>query len=1516
MGISLLLIIFLLLILFLPYTIALSLRIFLFKYVKSLSVSGYFSFTSLTLLSPSFQLKIGSIRLILLNSKLMLKLQSIHFLLIPSPHPPSPSPPVHLGALKMLFLRFLISLLSRLLTISLKDLNISLPQTEITVQNLVLDSTLVEDTGALDYSLYISKTLVDSPGISLKLSTLQGLLHLPGEISFANSFSNSSLEISVGSVAGNITDFPSISDSAGDKQGFISPKLVSVCIHKAKVNVFSLGIAGYSIKIATNPLNISIALLSSYDLENQAIYIPRLQISEGHEGIQISAKYVGVIVEKVLPLVFKIVSFAKSVAKTENKVKSSEELVIAQKRVVVCLALAEARIEKSNNVCVAVTGFNLDLGSTGELITESITIGEYLHVCNFSCEFGSTLDFSFESLRTNLDEPILKDLVGCIAEMLEHIPPPPPSPAAEAKLVKLNFSNIEAQGNYLDGFKILCTVDKFTANIKPRSFDLYFYNSNIYDLEETKLHIISTTVCKVHKEYKNSIAEIEVLGDEIEIHLPRNYYLGRGVVRFLKGSHKIYKWSKLAIKKVHRSTTYIPETSHLHLTFKNFIFTAADLNLDSLNLKKLHIDPDCDIYSQLRSAPTSPLLTLTCKVADVELQNFDLDSMAKIKIYMQGIDEYILPYDEFFAVILAYDFTCVGKLVKIRIRDYPYDLSCIKQVKFGGRSVLTRNRIAVPIWATFKHHYNMEVECSEVINVVGVSLMKVLMDLVSVLKRLIVVKSSQPGAEKPDLIDFLRYFLHGQMAVTVNTCQTLVLNNASPYVIDGFSLDISRCTIKMMPSHFVMECEEIVFYYKSNRNTLEIPVVTIEARTEVHCANANHWIVYPRPGGIFEEFKSTEINAKVAVSVSPIDEKKCTVNYLAAESAALLNLIYLLTFPPVTLIPVRNHSPGRLFKNFKSVKLTHLKLSMLEVYIIAESGQGACLSVHSLHLSAKCGIRKDLFLVPWEIASAKGTCCEISLTECREDGLTNNLLRCSSIEYNYCLAESHCLSVDGLKLCINFFLIELATELAVSRPEEAKKLFKKKRGKSKWKVKSQKTTSRRVIRGIVTCPEIILVNEESDFRLITAGGTGEFEVREENLLYDIYHKDIKRNAKFSMKSIECYIDHISESAISERSSKIVESKDLDVSLTYFAYPFCYIDYAHNCESEDPTLWYKEKRINKLEITLPEVVTSIESEEFWAIIEIIKGFIGFIPTKAISFSDILMEDEFKTYGGREMVKKFQENSKSSGLARPDMSQLFIFSLQTISLCLKNNSKPIIELCLSGIKGQFSTYTDISCQKAFEFHNITMKHGNTDMISPLLIGSEQYLPSNTMLTVRLLDRWVKGASTLWPVVDHLELLLVPLKINFSKEIYKDLYAFFFNEGGVKNSHKYKRIKLPRLYKYIHLNEIKVCITVTGWIPLNNAKITLKPFIQQNKFKTVQGLFDKIMKHGLKNMISQVPSICIQNMGISKKNFLPTTEPVNRSPSFLNKITRKSIENLTDQDIQQREGIKLMFGKKFKN
>jgi hypothetical protein len=66
------------------------------------------------------------------------------------------------------------------------------------------------------------------------------------------------------------------------------------------------------------------------------------------------------------------------------------------------------------------------------------------------------------------------------------------------------------------------------------------------------------------------------------------------------------------------------------------------------------------------------------------------------------------------------------------------------------------------------------------------------------------------------------------------------------------------------------------------------------------------------------------------------------------------------------------------------------------------------------------------------------------------------LLECKAIEYTFDIENSHNLNIEGFKLSINYFLIALATEIAVSQPAEMQSLFKKKGKKEMVGVKGEK----------------------------------------------------------------------------------------------------------------------------------------------------------------------------------------------------------------------------------------------------------------------------------------------------------------------------------------------------------------------------------------------------------------------------------------------------------------------------
>lgn len=1519
MGFSILLTVILGLIFLMPWLISIILRLFLHKYIKKITATGFFSFRNVKIVFGPNTLQIQKVSLCVATifqssdflpepsdqisevkvKKLLLLLEGVNLQISSIPKASSSKSSV----VGMLFLRLILTITASFLVIRAKNIEINAMKNNVHTTSAKVQMAVMED-GALVFHIFVTKLYINSAEVIGKVSETYIKIILPGEISFKRSIQDCEISIVIGKVSAKLSNLPQ--ESSG-KSGGVLPKSINCLIHKLHVELFTLNFVGYSVNFSLKPLSLNIALITGFDVTFPAIHIPQLQISQDSLGaVNVSSKYLGISLIEVIPVIFKFIRPKPSSSSSSNEKPSVNVPFLLS------LDQIEARFPGSQGSAIEATTIRVSANSEIQVSAELITLGKYLNVVNFNTLINDSTKVSYASADLDLDEDIIKETIGCFAELYRAFPLLPKSNGPK-KTVKLNFLNSSVKGTYPDGFKLLVTVSQFTATILPKFLDLNFVSSTIYDLETQKHHIITTNICKVHKEYKHGTAEIEVIGDQIEIHLPRQYFLARAVIKFLRGSHKVYKWCKFAFLQVHRSHTHIPEKSNLTLTFRNFIFDADDHPIDMINIKKATLNPEDTIYPQLLTTnQTYPLLALTMKTATVKLNNLELDTMEKIKGYMGEIDDFSLPYDEFFAVMLAYDFTCVGKGLNVRVRDYPYDICEIKQIKFGGRTILTKNRLLTPIWACFKHHYDIEVCCLEVATCLGICHLKVLMDLMKIVKYLFFVKPSAPSSvKKLELVDFLRYFLHGKMTIIVKSCKNLLLKSSSPYVYEGFNLDIAECSIALEPNCIKSTVKGIQFYYGENYY-LTLPLIKSQLDYEIECKNANHWVVYPNGQDMFADFRSSEINPSLQLSLIPEDTQNLTICYNLSNSPELTDFIALLSTPPVTLIPVREKSPAKFFKNFNKIELTHMKVVLCEIYLLIEGGDGAFLSIESINLSAHCEHLKDHLVLPWKVIKANGNCCNIKMVQ-YFPGQTDqkSLLDCSSIEYTYNQIDSNFLSIEDFIVFISPFFVNLITELVISRPVNVSKLFAKKRGNNKkWGIRTQKFTIRSLLKGIIKGPKIALVNQDDDSKLVINGGTCEFDILEELLKFDIYHKDMKKRAKFSINKIECVLDENQEDLT---LPVIFSTKGIDMFLTYFTCPASKIDFARNCENIDENIWYKEKRVNRLEISLPEVAAGIESSEFWSIIEIVKDFIGFIPKNRVSVSERLMEDEFRSFGGKELVKMFNDNSKKILSVRTTESKLLRIIVQKLTVSLKRNSATLIELTMNGIKFNTTNYNDLSCQKSLEIHKIEMKHGNTVMITPLLAGNEEYLPSNIMLNLRILDRWVRGSQTLWPVVDHHEFLVFPLKLNFSKEIYKDLYAFFFNEDKPKSKSSYRRIKLPRLYKYIHQNEIKICITVTGWIALNNSKITIKPFTRQNKFKTFQGLFDKIMNHGLKCIISQVPSICIQNLGISKKNFIPSTEP---NKKLLDKLKKKKPEeSLTEQDLQKNEGIKLMFGKNFK-
>lgn len=1540
MGLSTLIIIFSILILLAPYILALIIRLLFREHIKSLSVKNYYTFTKILIKSRDFSIYIDSFSLFFTRSSAVLYLKSISITIpsIPEQSSNNSQSQVPLSSINSILIRLLLSIFCKFFIVKLNKIEIESSIASFILEKGQLSFDLDDHSGSITSSLLVSRVSANSSWMISEISTILIKFVLPGHISFNSSLKNSETFITIGTISLKLDSIPAIKfpgNAQVPKPEDLSMKFL-LKVHNFDLDLFSVPVSLYSLEFTMNPLNLTIGLVDGGDF-NRALHIPELIIRETNEVIEIQSSYLKFSLEEILLITSKILQAVKVQDFAEDLIEKRENIKIQQmqelnrKKLLIKLSNIEAKFPGKQGSVIEVQDFLFASSSNLEISTNLIQVSSVLKLTNFSFKDQALISVSFSELDGSLTEDIIKEFVslfsGFYRETFLSQPSKPKPKPREKKTVSLAFERISVFGHYPDGFKILITVDKFSATINPKSFSLFFLNSNIFDLETEKFHIISTTVCKVDKDYNQGTANISVLGEEIGINLPRKYYLARAVLKFLRGTHKIYKWCKFAFLQSHRTGTYIAEKAKLELKFKDFKFIAEDDPLDHMNLKKMYLRPEEDILRQMMTLQlVNNLLTLSCKSALVKLNNFELDTMEKLRSAIEDLDEFEMPGNEFFAVILAYDFTCLGRKVVMSIRDYPYEFCRISAVKFGGRSILTKNRVLYPIWGQYKHHSAIEVSCKEVDVVVGICLLRVLVDLMKLLKYIFLLRSgTAQQMKKLDLIDFLRYFLHGSMNISVSCLRTFILRTSSPYQYEYFNFDIATCEILAKGESTAITCADLVFY-KEETLIMSIPNTNLLIQYDILSKSKNHWIVSNNLVEKIEDFLVESINIVLNIGILQSD-KKFSIYCHLIDSDIIDDFLSLITNPPVYLIPARRPSSVRFFKKFNIIELRELKLFNLDVFIILnpetcemtdpndQNNQITCLKVPAVHLSADCVAQPENSLVPFMVKSAQGSCCNMLMVQNIENS-EKFLLKCFIIEYGYSCQDNHRVNIEGFEVFICNFFINLITELVSTQPKSMKKIIlNKKRLKTrKLGVKHHKMTSRVVLSGSISNPIISVLSEESESQILVKGGHSKFEIIENALKFDNFHKDTKKQVRFLIEIIECFIHHQDETLA---PSKIFDSKEIQINLTIFSMPFNEIDFAHDCLAVDKFIWYKEKRINRVEFIVPELSSNIESEDFWVLIEVVKGYIGFIPKHQISFSERLMEDEFKIYGGRELVVMFQENMKKSETGKTSESNIVYFSLEKLNVVLKKSLKSIIELDIQGFRFLVSTFTDKSCQKSLEVYKILMRSGVTEMISPLLMAGEEYLRSNNMVTLRILDRWIKGSEVFWPVIDHLEFLVYPLNINFSKEIYKDLYSYFFqNQEKESCKGRTRRISLPRLYKYVHLNEFKICITVTGWIPLKQSKITLKSFTRQNKFKTLQGIFDKIMKHELKSMINQIPSICIQNIGISKKNFLPSTEAPQRSNSFLDKLKRNKTEKSVDKaDMQKKEGIKLMFGKDFK-
>lgn len=335
------------------------------------------------------------------------------------------------------------------------------------------------------------------------------------------------------------------------------------------------------------------------------------------------------------------------------------------------------------------------------------------------------------------------------------------------------------------------------------------------------------------------------------------------------------------------------------------------------------------------------------------------------------------------------------------------------------------------------------------------------------------------------------------------------------------------------------------------------------------------------------------------------------------------------------------------------------------------------------------------------------------------------------------------------------------------------------------------------------------------------------------------------------------------------------------NLTVYQLPSCTHDYYTDSTSPNKFLWKNELRLNKVDIAFPDIQCSIESEQLWTVVDVLQDAMLKDKTNAkVSETELLRYSEFKKYGKQKIQEALKVNFYTIDNSKVIPKRSITILVDSISLEMKNPTGTIMNVDLLKLQLEINGYSNGTSTFIVGIHKIDLFHNSTPVLSPMLPKGERYLDSNEMFSLRLKDMMIPGIDgSTWPGVDHLEVNVYPIVLNLSMDLFKNVYKFIFPPVEENPTLIYeftrnksrqvkplgKRPRLPRFYRYVNINPLK--LSLTGF-KLKNTKIQLDTFAMKLKLKTLQGLIDSVLGHVKAKLTKQVPAIVFQFFGGNKK------------------------------------------------
>ena len=380
-----------------------------------------------------------------------------------------------------------------------------------------------------------------------------------------------------------------------------------------------------------------------------------------------------------------------------------------------------------------------------------------------------------------------------------------------------------------------------------------------------------------------------------------------------------------------------------------------------------------------------------------------------------------------------------------------------------------------------------------------------------------------------------------------------------------------------------------------------------------------------------------------------------------------------------------------------------------------------------------------------------------------------------------------------------------------------------------------------------------------------------------------------------------------------------------------------------------------KCASTLFIKIDKLNGNFKNEDFNAFMNIIKVFIF---SRGDTFAEEKMaidskDKDLKKYKLIEIKNKIKENLTIKNNQIQKQNKEIKFELEEVSMTLLKDEKDMLKLLMKSLKGGQTIYEDFSSELVINIENwkiLDMQNPRYEIILSQQsnsnskkvknesenLGNDKCIPfyenKIEMIRFRLKDSYISiGTDSKWYVIQYLEVGILPLYLNVTKNQCDFILEFFFNTDSSRgnlsddeykkfidelsededkmehiteyknknNNTKNKKPEEPLYFNNFKINDMKLNISFffSNGSPFNfkKAKIKLHEFEKRDKFYSMTILISRFISH-LKYM-------ALTNLGNILSSFFFNPEEKN------SEINESSNEKKLKEEEEKHK--KLLFG-----